>query len=61
VLGNCEQELFLARREVVEELALAGPSAMADVIQSDGRGALDSDLGRGTLDDPRPGRGPLGG
>ena len=57
VLRHRQQELFLALREVVEELALAGARPRPDVVEGrDGDAAL-ADLRRGAFDDPLPRRG----
>ena len=53
-------KLRTAIREVVEELALAGPRELAHIIERDVHDAAFADSAGCTVDDPLPGRDALG-
>jgi len=61
VFRHCQQQIGLAVREVVEELALAGGRHRADVVQPDARHAVIPDDPGRAFHDPLPGGGSLGG
>lgn len=61
VPGDRQEQLLLALREVVEELALARAGPAADVVERRGEDAVLAYLRRRALDDPLPGRGPFPG